>query len=181
MEMTITEGLKRLKLLEKRMARNCGEIERYSSILSNEKPAFDTEEKQKQEVKSLIQANMDLVQEYEKLKASIDYTNLVIKVKIGDQTRTIHGWLTILRKTGQLLIQTYNSLSTRDATSRQPRYRDQNTGQSPTVVRLYDENQKRDGQRLWEDLTKGKEVEGRLEVINATTQLLDPPEPVERS
>jgi len=46
---------------------------------------------------------------------------------------------------------------------------------APTVIRLYDENDKRAGQRKWEDLTAGKTIEGRLEVVNATTQLLEPP------
>ena len=57
MEMTIIEGLKRLRLLDKRMAKNCEEIQKYSSLLSNEKPIFDSESNQREEVRKLIQAN----------------------------------------------------------------------------------------------------------------------------
>jgi len=174
-ELTIVEGLKRLKLLEKRMTRNSEEIRRYSSLLSNEKPFFDTEEKQKREVKSLIQSNIDLETEYCKLKAMIDYTNLATKVVIEDEERTIHGWLTVLRKTGNFLAETYKSMNTHEASMRQQRFRTQE-GTTPTIVRLYDENDKRNGQRKWEDLTKGKIIEGRLEVINATTTLVEPPQ-----
>jgi len=174
-EMTITEGLKKLKLLEKRMAKNCEEIERYSSLLSNEKPFFDTETKQKAEVSQLIQANQDLEKEYCRIKAMIDYTNLMVTVQIEDENRTIHSWLTVLRKTGRQLIKTYTSLSDREASSRQMRFRDKETNMTPTVIRLYDENDKRNGQRKWEDLTSGKTIEGRLEVVNATTNLMELP------
>lgn len=174
-EMTITEGLKKLKLLEKRINKNCEEIERYSSLLSNEKPFFDTEAKQKAEVAQLIQANQDLEKEYCRIKAMIDYTNLMITVKIEDENRTIHSWLTVLRKTGRQLIKTYASLTDREASSRQMRFRDKETNMTPTVIRLYDENDKRNGQRKWEDLTSGKTIEGRLEVVNATTKLMDLP------
>ena len=174
--MTITEALKRLKLLEKRMNKNCEEIERYSSLLSNEKPFFDTEQKQRAEVQSLIQSNMDLEKEYCEIKARIDYTNLMTMVQIGDDRRSIHGWLIVLRKTGRTLISTYSSLSTKQALSSQSRYasRDKDSP-SPMVVRLYDENEKRNGERKWEDLTSGRTIEGRLEVINATTELLSLP------
>jgi len=174
-EMTITEGLKKLKLIEKRMAKNCEEIERYSSLLSNEKPFFDTEAKQKAEVSQLIQSNQDLEKEYCRIKAMIDYTNLMVTVQIEDESRTIHSWLTVLRKTGRQLIKTYSSLSDREASSRQMRFRDKETNMTPTVIRLYDENDKRNGQRKWEDLTSGKTIEGRLEVVNATTNLMDLP------
>jgi len=175
MEMTITEGLKKLRLLEKRMIKNCEEIERYSSLLSNEKPIFDTEAKQREEVRKLIQSNTDLEREYCSIKSRIDYTNLVTYVQIDDENRTIHSWLTVLRKTGSLLIKTYRSLSVQEASRSQMRYQNKDTA-APMVIRLYDENDKRAGERKWEDLTSGKTIEGRLEVINATTELLMPPE-----
>lgn len=174
MEITITEGLKKLRLLDKRMGKNCEEIEKYSSLLSNEKPIFDSETKQREEVAKLIQGNIDLESEYCRIKAMVDYTNLVTIVVIDDETRTIHSWLTVLRKTGNRLIQTYKALSTTEANRNQIRYANKES-LSPTVIRLYDENDKRAGQRKWEDLTAGKTIEGRLEVVNATTQLMEPP------
>jgi hypothetical protein len=71
-EITITEGLKKLKLIEKRMQKNCAEIVKYSSLLSNEKPIFETEIKQRDEVNKLIQSNNDLEKEYCKIKSMID-------------------------------------------------------------------------------------------------------------
>jgi len=172
--MTIIEGLKKLKLIDKRMAKNCDEIEKYSSLLSNEKPIFGTEQAQSEEVVKLIQSNNDLEKEYCHIKAMIDYTNLITMVTIDDETRSIHNWLTVLRKTGQRLIQTFRSLSTNEANRNQVRYREKDSA-APTIIRLYNENVKRSGQRKWEDLTSGKTIEGRLEVINATTYLQDIP------
>jgi hypothetical protein len=172
-EMTITEGLKRLKLISKRMTKNCAEINKYASLLSNEKPFFESEDAQKREVASLIQANIDLEKEYCKIKAMVDYTNLITMVQIDDDSRSIHGWLNVVRKTGRHLIDTFNSLSTQSAMSRMARYM-RDGDKSPHAVRLYDENEKRTGQRKWEDLTNG-EIEGRLEVVNATTKLVEPP------
>jgi 16S rRNA C1402 N4-methylase RsmH len=175
-EMTITEGLKKLKLIEKRIQKNCAEIVKYSSLLSTERPIFETENKQREEVSKLIQANTDLELEYCRIKAMIDYTNLMIYVQIDDENRSIHDWLTLLRKTGKLLIQTYESLTDKDALTRitMRNLRDKETT-NPTIVRLYDENTKRNNLRKWEDLIAGKTIEGRLEVINATTKLMTPP------
>jgi len=171
--MTITEGLKKLKLLDKRMTKNCKEIEKYSSLMSNEKPIFDTEAKQREEVQKLIQANTDLANEYCQIKAQVDYSNLMISVTIGDDTRTIHGWLTVLRKTAAIMTQTYKSLSTKAATKTRSSWGSSLSKEAtaPTTIRLYDENEKRAGERKWDDLTDGI-IEGRLEVINATTELL---------
>jgi 16S rRNA C1402 N4-methylase RsmH len=175
-EMTITEGLKKLKLIEKRIQKNCAEIVKYSSLLSTERPIFETENKQREEVSKLIQANTDLEGEYCRIKAMIDYTNLMIYVQIDNENRSIHDWLTLLRKTGKLLIQTYESLTDKDALTRitMRNLRDKETT-NPTIVRLYDENTKRNNLRKWEDLIAGKTIEGRLEVINATTKLMTPP------
>lgn len=166
--MTITEALKKLRRIEKRILKNCVEIDKYSSLLSNEKPIFDTEAKQREEVEKLIQANGDLELEYCHIKARVDYTNLITYVQIGDDNRTIHNWLLVQRKTGALLSKTFGSLTTSEAKRNQHRYIGKDN--TPTVIRLYDENSKRTGQRKWEDLTDGQ-IEGRLEVINATTEL----------
>jgi hypothetical protein len=174
-EMTITEGLKRLKLIGKRMVRNRTDLNKYASLVSSEKPFFDNEDVQRKEVAKLIQANCDLETEYCRIKGMVDYTNLVTPVTINDETRTIHSWLCVLRKTGDQMIDTFKSLNSLSAQSRITRYRSDSDSKQQHVIRLYDENEKRNGQRKWEDLTNG-EIEGRLEVINATTQLLSPPE-----
>jgi len=127
-EITITEGLKKLKLIEKRMQKNCAEIVKYSSLLSNEKPIFETEIKQRDEVNKLIQSNNDLEKEYCKIKSMIDYTNLIVFVQIDNEKRSIHDWLILLRKTGKSIISTYESLTDKEALNRSNvRLRDKDT------------------------------------------------------
>lgn len=169
-EMTITEGLSNLNLIVKRMENNNQEIQRYSSLLSNEKPYFDTEAKQREELNKLIQSNHDLEKEYARIKSMVDFTNMVTMVNIDGEIRSIHGWLTVVRKTGKILIDTYRSLDETSAGQKQLRFRD-SSGNTPTIIRLYDENTKRRGQKKWEDLIGGKQIISRLEVINATTPL----------
>jgi len=170
MGMTIIEGLKQLRLIEKRIEKNNTEIKKYSSLLSIEKPYFESEAAQKQDVVNLIKSNHDLATQYEKIKEQIELTNLVTKVEVNGEVKSISSWLSILRKTGKLLNATYSSLSGDAATSKMLKYRE--PGTNPTVIRLYDENVKRTGQRKWEDLVNGT-IEGRLEVVNATTELVE--------
>jgi hypothetical protein len=99
---------------------------------------------------------------------------LIVFVQIDNEKRSIHDWLILLRKTGKSIISTYESLTDKEALNRSNvRLRDKDTP-IPTVLRLYDENEKRNNLRKWEDLISGKTIEGRLEVINATTNLIDP-------
>lgn len=176
-KMTIVEGLKKLKLISKRIMRNCEEITKYSSLVSTEKPYFESERDQRKEVEKLLQSNVDLEKEYCRIKRMIDYTNLVTLVTIEDETRTIHEWLCVVRTTGNQMIMTYKALNTNSAQHRMSRIGRavDADGKGAYTIRLYDENDKRNGQRKWEDLVDGKIIEGRLEVINATTYLLDPP------
>ena len=78
--MKIIEALKKLKVIEKRMEKNKSQITQYASMISTERPIFDTEEKQRKEVSSLIQANIDLMKEYLDLKGKIEKNNITVKV-----------------------------------------------------------------------------------------------------
>jgi len=44
-EMMVIEAMKRLRIIEKRMANNAEAIQRYASMVSTEKPYFDNEDK----------------------------------------------------------------------------------------------------------------------------------------
>ena len=168
--MKIVEGLKRLRVIEKRLAANRESITRYSSMVSTEKPLFETEDKQRKEVTSLIQSCNDLVSEYLKTKKQIEQTNLKITVEIGGVSHTISDLLTLKRKLSNLMIKTYYALND---TAGESRLRNASTveGKTPHVVRFYKEESRNEGLRLWQDLYDN--IESRLEVINATTDLVE--------
>jgi len=173
-ELMLVEGMKRLRVIEKRITNNSTNINSYASMVSTEKARFETEDKQKFEIKKLIQSNTDLLDEYLNIKKRIELTNLSTTVEMGGRTYTISDLLVIKRKLASMMITTYNSLN--DSQGRQRlrgSYSETGTGQRPHVVRLFKEEDKIEGLQKWQDLEDN--IESRLEVINATTPLMSLP------
>lgn len=170
--MKIIEAMKRLKVILKRMQDNSQQVAVYSSILNTEKPAFGSEEEQKKKVFGLVQANTDLMEEYLKLKQNIERTNLVVEVVIGKETRTISELLVIKRVLAQLMINTYNAMSIAAADQRAKQgYGRTAEGAMPSAVRMYSEEVRNNGIAKWQELYSA--IDARLEVVNATTDLLE--------
>lgn len=173
-EMMIVEGMKTLGIIEKKMNENTRAIQRYASMVSTERPLFETEDKQRRTIKELIQSNTDLLQRYLNLKTRVEYSNLMTIVEMDGENYSISELLVIQRKLATMMFATYNALNDTEGSGRlrmtsQP----QTSGQAPHVVRFYKEEDKREQQRKWQDLMNN--ITTRLEVINATTKLLDLP------
>lgn len=166
----IIEGMKRLKVIDKRMETNTANISKYSSMLSTERTFFESEAVQRREVKSLIQSNEDLMNEYLALKGQIERTNLSTNVEMGGRQYTISDLLVIKRRLAQKMISTFNGLNEQSASARL-RSSMSVDGKAPQVVRLFDEKDRNDGLSKWHDLYDN--IESRLEVINATTDLVE--------
>jgi len=168
--MKIVEGLKKVKVLEKRIASNAQDITKYASVLSTEKPAFGTEAEQMSEVKKLIQSSEDLATEYLKLKTQIEKTNLAVSATINGKTHTLAEFLIIKRKLARTMQGVYQALNTTAAENRTHTARF-SPDQKVDIVRLYDESERNTKLREWQELYE--EVDSRLEVINATEDLID--------
>lgn len=166
--MKLIEAMKRLRLIEKKMDGNCSDITRYSSIVSTERAYFDSETEQKREVIGLVQSNVDLMNEYLKLKRSIEYTNLTVTVSMGETKYTISDLLVLKRKLAKKMQETFASMNDSGA-ERRMRNVSSTGDKPPQVIRLYDEKVRNEGLRAWSDLYY--EIDSRLEVINATTDL----------
>lgn len=172
-QMMLVEAMKKLRTIEKRMENNMQDITRYSSMVSTEKPLFDTEEKQRKEVRGLVQANNDLAKRYLKIKMDIEYTNLVTQVELDGSTYAISELLVLKRKLAKMMERTYAAMSEKDAQNRMHMMRSIDGQSSPHVVRLYTEDERRKGLRQWQDLYQN--IDSRLEVVNATTPLKEMP------
>jgi hypothetical protein len=171
--MKLIEGMKKLRLIEKKMDQNAVRIGEYASSLSTEKPHFESEDKQRKEVCSLIQANEDLVKEYLKLKLAIERTNLLTEVELEGNTYKISELLAIRRKLAHGMINTLNQLTDAAGRAKLSMYgsRIGSSGEKgPYVVRFYDEKEKNEQLRKWQDLYEAIDI--RLETINATTELV---------
>ena len=169
--MKIVEALKNLKTIEKRVEKNCQRINQYAAWVSVETPAFETEERQKQEVQSLVQANLDLETEYLRLKTAIESTNLAVSVTINGKTYSISNLVTIKRKVKEFRTRTYQALQANSAVTRMQQIyaKGFDAGNPPKVVAAFKEEEKNAKVREWEDFVSA--IDGKLEVVNAETEL----------
>ena len=170
--MKIIEGLKELKLIESRMKKNAEQIEKYSSVLDTERCHFENEAVQTREVEQLVQANKDLQERYLQLKISIEHTNLATKVQIEGQKKdySIYELIIIKRKLGSLIKQTYEAMNRKQADMR--RIKSMTSQATPVkVITLYDERKKNEALENHEKLMSN--IDGRLEVVNAVTDLIE--------
>lgn len=168
--MKLIEAMKELKLVEKRMEKNIEQITQYSSGLSNEKEIFGSEQKQIDEVKSLLQANVDLFNRYLYLKRSIERTNLETKVEFSIGTYSISELLAIKRRLQHGVINTFKALNTQSAEARMRTIKIPDNVEVK-VVRYYREEEKNLLLKSWMEFFEN--IDGRLEVVNATTDLIE--------
>ena len=175
-ELMLIEAMKQLRIIEKKMVNNSGSIQRYASMVSTERTLFETESKQKAELKALIQSNQDLMVRYLKFKKQIEYTNLFTSVEIGGIKYTISDLLVIKRKMAQSMLNTFNSLNDKEGNSRLRTFGSSAnlSGDRPHVIRFYKEEDKIAGLKVWQDLYDN--ITSRLEVVNATTPLMSLPQ-----
>lgn len=151
------------------MKSNIENIQKYCAKLETEKPDFGTDEDQRKEVACLLQANKDLMQEYLALKWQIEKTNLETSVSINGNTYTISEMLVIKRKLGKHMVDTFKALSKTHAQHRLSYHRT-GDGNIPAIVQYYKEDERNKSILKWQNLVD--EIDSRLEVINATTELV---------
>ena len=170
--MKIVEAMKKLRVIEKRMKSNSDSITKYSSMLSTERPYFPTEDDQRDEIRSLVQSNTDLFTEYLGLKKRIEKTNIFVTVELGGKGYSLSDLLVIKRKLAVKMIETYSAMNDKEG---HQRIRNARTPSSiegnVNIVRFYVEDVKNKGLREWQDLYDN--IDSRLEVINATTDLVE--------
>lgn len=171
--MKIIEALKKLRSIEKEiMKRNCEDITKYASMASNEKPYFESADKQRAEVRSLVQSSMDLIQNYMKLKRDIEYTNLMTKLIIKGKEYSLQDALVIKRKLAGLALRVYQALNDSAGGQRIATMRiGSSEGKTITIERYYKEEDRNRGIKEWQDIVD--EIESKLEVINATTDIIE--------
>lgn len=167
--MKIVEALKAQKKIADKVNRNNEKIELYCSKLSSEKPYFDSDTIQRQEVDQLIQSNVDLVKYYIWLRRCIDYTNTITKVEINGKQYTISELMNLKRLGIKLILSTYNSLNDSQTNRRLLSLGKVTDAKAVTIERFYDEKIKNDALAEWRDLYDS--IDSKLEIVNAVTDL----------
>lgn len=168
--MKLIEAMKELKVIIKRIGKNTLQINEYAALPDTERLHFGTKDAQAKEIKSLIQANADLVDTYLKLKQRIEYTNLKTMVEINGIKYSISEMLVLKRSLAKLMVATFNALNDNQARTRSVSHLGRSE-KAPIVEKFYNESEKTQGQRSWDDLYHA--IDSRLEVINATTELIE--------
>jgi len=168
--MKMVEALKRLNLVLKRMEAQCGRVTDSASRMSVEVPPLGSDDAHIDKLKSLVQSNLDLAEEYLALKRAIDKTNLSTLVTIDDQTYTITDLLNWKRKVGAFVLKTFKSLDDKPTHLKIQQWARVSGDPVPTVVRYFDETAKFQELDKWQSFLD--QINGKLEVVNAVTDLI---------
>jgi hypothetical protein len=169
--MKIIEALKQLKIIEDRIKRNTQKINTYAAYISTEGPAFSSHEEQVKEVAGLLQSVADLGKEYLRLKTAIAQTNLVTQVSVGDRTFSI-AELIILGQhgVGNWQSDAFVALETQKAATMLRGTPNTDPQNPPRIIPAYNQKQRNEALEDWLQFLES--ISGRLEVVNAETDLV---------
>lgn len=169
--MKLIEAMKRVKLNEEKITDLQAKIAGASAHLSVETPAY---EDQRARVKEWVQSCTDLTQECVRLLTAIQRTNLAtqVTIELGGKsvTKSIAEWVWRRRKYAAVDMATWQKLTDRglkEGVTATP-----GGGQiTLSITRYYDPYQ-RDGM-ISTFRTEPAEIDMALEIINATTDMLE--------
>lgn len=169
------EALKEKKLINKKVTSIISEIQKYSSITSVEKPAFKSEEDQREHILKLIQSAKDLLDRKAKLKTMIDKTNIETKLRIPKGIISEEHEISIAEALAFKIsykdyLNIFNALN-KNASDIKLRSYSNNTGDERVKsIQLYDENFKNNS--LKDLQSKFDYIDAHLEMLNATTDVV---------
>lgn len=173
--MKIIEGLKKIKDLQRKAEDLRTKIGKYCADLDNETPAYETPEKQREQISAWLQAHSDILKEILNLRITIQKTNLEtqVTIEIRDEkhvTKSIAEWIHRRKELAGLEAQAWEGLTHKAL--RPINYRKEgNDTVLVANVRKYFDQQTRD--LMVENFTsEPSRIDAALEIINATTNLL---------
>ena len=173
--MKIIEALKKMKDLQRKADDLRSKIRDNCADLDHEKPAYETPEAQRDQIKEWLQAHSDILKELEKLRLSIQKTNLetevVVEVSDGKNiTKSIAAWIHRRKDLAKLEASAWSQLTNRNL--RPVNYQKTEGGEVFIAnIRKYYDQKKRDN--MVEDFTsEPSRIDAALEIANATTDLI---------
>ena len=166
---TITEGLAELKTVAARLAKKRQFV---TSNLMREADRLDPMDKQGgsiKVVKSEVQGIKDLEDRLVTIRSAINRANATTTVTIGETTRTVEQWLIWRREVSRGQVEFLSVLRRAiDAARQRDPYNRGSKDEPGFLVNLDEQKLGQDTEQLVEILG---ELDGRLSVVNATTQL----------
>ena len=170
--MKIIQAMKKLKDLSAKAQDLRAKVAQHAADLSIETPVYAD---QKRQVSEWIQAHSDVLKEILRLRVSIQRTNLQtqVSIELGGKTvtKSIAEWIHRRRDIAKSELEMWQKLGDRGL-------KEQNVQTSPggpvteVRVRRYYDQQERD-QALELYRSEPSIIDGNLEVVNATTDLVE--------
>ncbi len=174
-KITIVEALKMKKRLTRKLEDLRGKIRDNCAQMDNEKPVYGSIEDQRKIVQGWIQSHRDLVKKLEELSILIQKTNLAtfVEISLGGKAvkKTIAQW--ILRRLqfasqDEALYKVLTDRRLQDATGFAP---DGKTKVDYKVVRYFDPVERDKFVDIYRH--EPSMIDSKLEVVNATTNLVE--------
>ena len=170
--MKLIEALKQVKDLNRKADDLRGKIQVHSAHASYETPIYPN---QKGQVSEWLQAHHDIAKEILRLSLAIQRTNLDTAVSIDIKGQgvehSIAGWIHRRRTLASMEALAWKSLTDKGIREGALAGTQGTEGERVTVVRCYDP-QVRDA-RIDEYQSEPALIDGRLEVVNAVTDLIE--------
>jgi len=169
--MKLIEALKKVKYLQKKADDIKEKIGKHSADLDYETPVYAD---QRSQVTSWIQGYTDILKDISHLQYAIQKTNLEkqVKIKLGDNVveKSITEWILRRRTLAKQELSMYKMLT--DKNLREGNVQFSGGQVVPAKIRRYYDPVERD-KKLEELTTEPHEIDATLEIVNATTDLID--------
>ncbi len=171
--MKLIEAMNELKLTEKKLQAKLAFIQRYAARPSFRDDAFGGSESKK--VAEAIQSANDLIDQHEKLKRDIDFTNMVTKVKVGTKEYSIHSLILHKRFLCKLKSNVYGSLNDHQAQSEVAQLRNKPGDQKVNAQVVYNFDLMDRDTKQTELLELQSNIDSTLQIANAQLELQEAP------
>lgn len=173
--MKIIEALKKTKDLQRKADDIRSKIRDNCADLDADTPAYGTSEQQRDQISEWLRAHSDILKEIEKLRLSIQKTNLetevVVEVSEGKSvTKSIAAWIHRRKDLAKLEASAWSQLTHRNLRPQNYQRPGSDEVQIANVRKYYDQK-KRD--IMVENFTsEPSRIDAALEIANATTDLI---------
>jgi hypothetical protein len=169
--MKIIEALKEIPLIQKKLDKNLELIRKYSSdLVVGDEFVFESEQKQRDEVASLMQSSQDLIKRRMSLKRQLLMTNAQTQITISELTLSITEWIEFKNWGITQVLGTLSNLNESNTVQRTQLTAD-TVDKGVRRIRFYDETYKNERWMFYTELQS--KITAQLEIVNATTDLIE--------
>lgn len=174
--MKIIEAMKQIKDLQQKAEDLRDKAAKFSADVDIEAPTYGTEQDQRAQIRTWVQAHGDILKEILRLRVSIQRTNILTPVEIELEgkrvTKSIAEWIHRRRDLANLDREIFAKVLAK-ANSMQNGRMQTSTGELKDIhVRRYFDQAEYD-QRMEALRSEPLKIDGTLEVVNAVTDLIE--------